>query len=324
MRSKLSRSASRRVSATASGCSAKRAAIAAGEASAEVELPRRRGSTRSSVSSSPIATRASCRWERARACAWTLPVATVGTPSRSASSASQRLRAAVAPPVGSLQLDPEAVAAEGGEQPPAEPLAQPPCPRARRPRRAPRPARIPTDRRAPPRAARPPPASSRRFGTPRRVLPRVRVRRCEQPAEVAVPALVLDQQREVGDSAVDGPKIRIVRFSAHHSGPEADGQLGAGDRAQAEALGGVGELHRAPDAVVVGQRQRRVAERRRGARQLERGRGAVEEGEGRVGVQLDVGGRRHRRPQARWRNQRPSPASRKTVSARPSASASSK
>ena len=94
MRSKRSRSASRTVSATASGCSAKRAAIACGEASAELELPRRRGSDSSSVVAQPHrdegvleAGAASGRGQ------WTLPVATQATPSRSASAASQRLRA---------------------------------------------------------------------------------------------------------------------------------------------------------------------------------------------------------------------------------------
>ena len=90
----LSRSARRRVSATASGCSAKRAAIARGEASAEVGLPRRCGSDSSSVMPSRTATSASCRWARRRACEWTLPVASAGhaEPLRRV-RASQRFRA---------------------------------------------------------------------------------------------------------------------------------------------------------------------------------------------------------------------------------------
>jgi hypothetical protein len=44
--------------------------------------------------------------------------------------------------------------------------------------------------------------------------------------------------------------------------------LGARDRAHAERLGGVRELERAVDAVVVGQRQRVVAELGRTGRQL--------------------------------------------------------
>jgi hypothetical protein len=99
------------------------------------------------------------------------------------------------------------------------------------------------------------------------------------------------------DQMLMGRKVRhIVVFRPINIGSgEAEGQLGTGDRAEAEAFGAVGELHRAPEAVVVGQRKRRIAEHRGGARQLQRGRGAVEEGERRVGVQLDVGGRGHRR-----------------------------
>ncbi len=52
----------------------------------------------------------------------------------------------------------------------------------------------------------------------------------------------------------------------------------------------MGELHRAPDPVVIGEREGGIAERRSRGGQLRRRRGAVEEGEGRVGVQLDVGG----------------------------------
>ena len=89
----LDRSASRAVSTTASRCSGKRAAISAGGAITDVLLPRRCGSVWSSVESRRAATNAS--WRRARSgwWEWTLPVATHGTPSRSASSASARLRA---------------------------------------------------------------------------------------------------------------------------------------------------------------------------------------------------------------------------------------
>ncbi len=47
-------------------------------------------------------------------------------------------------------------------------------------------------------------------------------------------------------------------------------------------------LHGAEDAVVVGQRQRAVAQLSRRARQLIRQGGAVQEREGGVGVELDV------------------------------------
>jgi len=56
-----------------------------------------------------------------------------------------------------------------------------------------------------------------------------------------------------------------------------EGQLRAGDRPDVEVLGRVGELERAADAVVVGQRQRLIAELRRTDSQLFGLRGAVEE-----------------------------------------------
>ena len=119
-RSNSSRSARRRVSATASGCSAKRAAIACGEASAEVELPRRRGSDSSSVVPSRTATKASCR--RARRRAWRVDVAggDAGDAEPLGEPGEPAVAAAVAAPVGPLQLDPEAVAAEGAEQAPRQ------------------------------------------------------------------------------------------------------------------------------------------------------------------------------------------------------------
>ena len=64
--------------------------------------------------------------------------------------------------------------------------------------------------------------------------------------------------------------------------------LGAGDRAHAEVLRRVRELERAVDAVVVGERERVVAELGRARRELLRQRCAVEERVGRVRVQLDV------------------------------------
>ena len=68
-----------------------------------------------------------------------------------------------------------------------------------------------------------------------------------------------------------------------------EGHLGAGDRPHAERLRRVGELERAVDAVVVGQRERRVAELGRPHGKLLGQRGAVEERVRRVAVELDVG-----------------------------------
>ncbi len=64
--------------------------------------------------------------------------------------------------------------------------------------------------------------------------------------------------------------------------------LGAGDRAHAEVLRRVRELERAVDAVVVGERERVVAELGRARGELLRQRGAVEERVRGVRVQLDV------------------------------------
>ena len=85
--------------------------------------------------------------------------------------------------------------------------------------------------------------------------PRVRGR--EQTAEVRVAPRRLDEQRHV----------RAVR--------ERD--LGAGDRPHAERPRRVRELERAVHPVVVGQRERLVAQLGRAGRELLRQRGAVEE-----------------------------------------------
>ena len=147
MRSNSIRSASRAVSATASGCSAKRAAISAGGAITDEPLPRRWGSVWSSVESRRAATNASCRRARSGWWEWTLPVATHGTPEPLRPARQRAVARAVAAPERALQLDAEALAPERGEQARAVPL-----------RRA-VPARSRTGTRCPPRGARPPPAS---------------------------------------------------------------------------------------------------------------------------------------------------------------------
>ena len=89
---------------------------------------------------------------------------------------------------------------------------------------------------------------------------RVRVRGREEAAEVRVAAGRLDEQR--------------------HVRPTGEGHLGAGDRADADELRRVRELERAVDALVVGERERLVAELGRAQRELLGVRGAVEEGVG--------------------------------------------
>ena len=294
-----SRSASRRVSATASGCSAKRAAIASGEASTWLRFPRRCGSEASSVvceadGDERVLQRRAARRGRGR-CRWRRR-----EPSRSASRARPRLRARSSRQERPLQLDPEALAAEGLAQAAAEALAAggvaalPGAGKGTVPGaagEADEPLGVGLDllQRRPGRG-----------GGAGGVVAGVGVGGSEQPAEVAIPRRRFDQQRQMHELRI---LLRSTGRFRHHGcafrpvdlgRAEGDGQLGAGDRAQRELLAGVGELARSPDAVVVGQRQRRVALGLGGVGQLQRGRGAIEEGEGRVGVQLYVWGRRHR------------------------------
>ena len=60
------------------------------------------------------------------------------------------------------------------------------------------------------------------------------------------------------------------------------------DRPQPQRPGRDRELHRARDRVVVGQRERLVAQLQRGGRQLVGQRRPVEEREGRMAMELDV------------------------------------
>ena len=87
--------------------------------------------------------------------------------------------------------------------------------------------------------------------------PRVRVRRGQEAAEVRVPLGRLDEQRDVGAAG--------------------ESHLGARDRPDADELRRVGELERAVDALVVGERERLVAELGRAQRQLLGMRGTVQE-----------------------------------------------
>ena len=102
----------------------------------------------------------------------------------------------------------------------------------------------------------------------------MRVRLGEKAAEVRVTGRRLDEERDV--RAVGKRRLR------------------ARDRAQAERLRRMGELERAVDPVVIGERQRLVAELDGTGGQLLRLRGAVEERVGGVAVELDVPPSRHR------------------------------
>ena len=108
----------------------------------------------------------------------------------------------------------------------------------------------------------------------------VRVGERDDPAEVAPAAPVAYQQRQVtaAGSAVGGC---------------GQVDLGAVDRSQPALLGRLGQLHRARERVVVGERQRRMAELARAFHQLSRQRYAVQERVRRVAVELSVGWRGH-------------------------------
>ena len=98
--------------------------------------------------------------------------------------------------------------------------------------------------------------------------PRPRVRGREKPTEIRVALRRLDEERQVR--------------------PVGERHLRAGDRADAERLRSVRELERPVDPVVVGERERLVAELGRPRRELFRQRRPVEKRVGRVRVELDV------------------------------------
>ena len=166
--------------------------------------------------------------------------------------AERSVPAGVAALVGALELDVEAVAAErAGEARRGVGIA---------------------DAQAVPGAAReadePLPLLLQQRLVEARVEPLVRVRGGQEAAEVRVPLRRLHQKR--------------------HVGAVGEGHLGPGDRPEAERLRRVGELERAVDAVVVGERERLVAELDRARGELLWQRGAVEERVRRVAVELDV------------------------------------
>src|SRR6266704_6443236 len=110
------------------------------------------------------------------------------------------------------------------------------------------------------------------------------MRLSDQAAQVRVTFRRLDKQR--------------------HVRPVEQGQLRAGDRLQAEGLGFVRERHRAVEAVVVGEGERRVAELGSRERELLGVRGAVQEREGGVAVELDVHSAECGMRNAEWKNVR--------------------
>src|SRR6478609_11202490 len=84
-----------------------------------------------------------------------------------------------------------------------------------------------------------------------------------------------------------GPAARVL----HEQGQMASVRqvhLCSMDRPQPKSARGDCELHRPRDGVVVGQRERLMAELQRGRSELVRKRRAVEEREGRMAMELDI------------------------------------
>ena len=102
----------------------------------------------------------------------------------------------------------------------------------------------------------------------------LRVRQRQQVTEIAVPGHVLDQHGQVEGAG------RAVAAKAGERGGGGAGehrQLGPRDRPDPLVAAGLGELHRPPEAVVIGQGHGLVAELRRPEGQLVGAGGAVEE-----------------------------------------------
>ena len=262
MRSNWRRSAISTVRAAAAGSMpAKRSAASAGALRMLSRLPRRSCSQPSSEVRQRIATSVSWRSVRRAAWACTLPVATVATPRCSARSRRAVLRRTSPRSYGRCsstkkRSGPKACASRAA--------AFGSC--------TARPLRAQPERQTRPSAC----SSTKRWadgGSERLTilaarLPGARVRLGQDPAQVRVALARLDEQRHVG-AAVER-------------------HLGAGDRPHSEILRGMGELERAVDPVVVGERERGVAELGRAGGELFRQRGAVEERVRRVAVELDV------------------------------------
>ena len=90
----------------------------------------------------------------------------------------------------------------------------------------------------------------------------------DEPAQVRVPMRVLRQHR--------------------HMTVAGEGEFGARDRLQPVGTGEPRELHRTVQPVVIGERQRGIAQFERAHRELLRPRRPIEKGIGRVRVQFDV------------------------------------
>ena len=224
-------------------------------------MPRRSCSQPSSEVRQRIATRTSWSSVRRGVCAWTSPVATVSTPRCSARSRERVCRRASPRSNGRCSSTkkrsrPNAAASRAaafGSRSPSPWRAQP-------------------ERQTSPSFSSATVSSATHGGSgsrssrPGRRVPACAAVRIRQ--RFAYPLLALAEQRHV--------RAALER------------DLRAGDRPQPDVLRRMRELERAVDAVVVGQRERLVAELRRPRGELLGMRRAVEERVRRVAVQLDV------------------------------------
>ena len=177
---------------TASRSSAKRSSIFSGGRRTASWLPRRSRSQPSSEVRQRTATSMSWSAARRRSCAWTSPVATVGTPSEVRELAQVRVAARVAALVRPLQLDVEAVVPEGAREPSGRVRVADREPVAGAAGEADESLVQLLEQRL---------VEARRHRLAVRRVARVRVRRRQQPAEVRVAACALDEQRHVRPSA---------------------------------------------------------------------------------------------------------------------------
>ena len=213
----------------------------------------------------------------------------------------------VVAPQRALELDPEAIAAEGGRRAAARAPRQTELPEAdgRPPARSKIPASAPS-RAQPERQTSPLGAALERFER----------ERGGEGSRARAPGRVRRAPPSAAGRDCASPRPTRPAGSGGNAVRPSDRQLRADDRPDPERLGRLGELHRAPDAVVVGDRERLVALRCRRRGEL------VRAARRRRGTRSPSGNGARRRAHARCLNQ--CPRSRKTTTQRPSASASSK
>ena len=119
-------------------------------------------------------------------------------------------------------------------------------------------------------------------GLPARAL---HVRPGDEPAQVRVPRRALRQHRDVAVGRFRRPSHGNVSGGGERRG---EGEFGARDRLESVGAGELRELHRAVEPVVIGERERGIAQFERARRQFLGPRRPIEKRVGGVRVQLDV------------------------------------